>query len=132
MQNGRRKELESSSVEKDLRILVDKKLLMREQCVLVAQKGNCIWGCIQRVMASRDREVIVPFYSALFRPHLQPCVQAWGPQHKKNTEVLEWIKRTATKITRGLVHLTYEDRLRQQVLFSLEKKKLPGGLTVAF
>ncbi|KAK4814684.1 hypothetical protein QYF61_025510 [Mycteria americana] len=74
--------IESSPEEKDLGVLVEEKLNMTRKCAPAAQKANCI-------KTSRLREVILPLYSALVRPHLRYCVQLWGSQHKKDMDLLE-------------------------------------------
>ena len=70
-------------------------------------------------MASRSREVNLPLYCALVRPHLKYCIQLWSPQYRKHTDLLECVQRRATKVMQEMEYLSYEDRLRELRLFSL-------------
>ena len=113
--------LERSSSEKDLKVLVDDRLAMRQKCALGAKMQM---EFMKRSMTSRSREVILPLYSALVRPHLEYCIQFWSPQYKNDRDLLETVPQRATRMIKGLEHLPCEDRLSDLSLFSLEKRRL--------
>ena len=74
----------------------------------------------------------MPVYKAIVRPHFEYCIQAWRPYRKKDIDILERIQRRPTKIIQELRGISYEERLKECVLTTLETRRLRGDQIEVF
>ncbi|CAM4576931.1 unnamed protein product [Lepidochelys olivacea] len=125
-------QLEVTEEEKDLGVLVNHRMTMSRQCDMAVKKANAVLGCIRRGISSRDKEMLVPLYKALVRPHLEYCVQFWSPMFKKDEFKLEQVQGRATRMSRGMENLSYERRLKELGLFSVTKRRLRGDMIATY
>ena len=98
-----------------------------EQCRIAASKGNQVLGMIRK-----EKSLIIPLYKAIVRPPLEYCIQAWSPYLRKDIDMLEKIQWRATKLIPGLRDLTYEERLEECGVTTLETRRLRGDQIEVF
>ena len=108
--------------EKDLGVTFSDYMKVSEQCGIAASKGNQILGLIRRTIMYKEKQLIVPLYKAIVRLHLEYCIQTWRPYRKKDIDNLERIQLISTKMIPELRDLSYESRLLQCGLTTLETR----------
>ena len=84
--------------KKDFGVTFSVDMKVSEQCRIAASKGNQGLGLIRRTITYKEKQLIVPVYKAIVRPHLEYCIQVWRPYRKKDIDKLERIQRRATKM----------------------------------
>ena len=99
---------------------------------IAASKGNQILGLIRRNITYKGKKLIIPLYKAIVRPHLEYCIQTWRPYRKKDIDTLERIQRRATEMIPELRDLSYEERLKECGLTTLETRRLRGDQIEVF
>ena len=122
----------STEREKDVGVVVSSDMKVSEQCGIAARKGNQILGLIRRNIAYRDKRLIIPLYMSLGRPHLEYCIQAWRPHMRKYIDKLERVQRRETRLISEISQLSYEERLQQCRLTTLEKRRIRGDQIEVF
>ncbi len=86
--------LESVQCVKDLGVKIASSLKFSQQ-----YKADRILGFINRNFSLKYKDVILPLYTSLVRPHLENPVQFWAPHHAKDIVKLEAVQRRTTMIT---------------------------------
>ena len=124
--------LEVTEVEKDLGVTFNNKLKSVINVELAVYKAKRMLGFIKRSITSRRKEVILPLYRSLVRPHLEYCVQAWGVYLQKDRVELEKVQMRAVRLIQGLKSDNYFDKLRELGLFSMVRRRLRGDLIECF
>ena len=93
------------------------------QCAVAARTAQGVLGQITRAFHYRDRHVFMRLYKQYVRPHLEFSTQAWAPWTKADKACLEKVQQRAVRQVSGLASTSYEDRLLELNLPSLEERR---------
>ncbi len=96
----------------DLGITVSAAFTPSAYVLSAANKTRDLLYLIKRSFICLAKEIFLPLYSALVRPHLENANQANCPYLRKDTFYLERIQQAATRWVKGLRDLYYEDRFK--------------------
>ncbi len=130
--DGTRRQLEVTTIERDLGVLVSDDLKVRAQVEAAASLANRVLGRLKKSFRSRSKTLWRTLYLAYIRPHLEFAIQAWSPHLKGDIEILEQVQHRATKVITCLKHMPYEERLRLLELTTLVKRRARGDLIENF
>ena len=84
--------LDRTTQEKDLSVTFSADMKVSEQCGIAASKGNQILGLIRKTIIYKEKQLIMPLYKTIVRPHLEYCIQARRPYRKKDIDKVERIQ----------------------------------------
>ena len=124
--------LNKTKEERDLGVLVSNDLDFANHIKGIVSKANRMVGLIKISFESVDIDMFLNLYKSLIRPLLEYCVQAWSPHEEKDITLLENVQRRATKMVRGLGHLSYEERLNALELTKLEERRIRGDMILTY
>ena len=86
-----------------------------------------VLGQISRAVSYRDKETFLKLFCTYVRPHLEYCVAAWSPWTEGDKNVLENVQKRAIKIVTKFKGKTYEERLAEAGMVTLEARRRRGG-----
>ena len=78
------------------------------------------------------KELILPLYKSLVRPHLEHAMQFWSPNLRRDIDKIEKIQRRATKMIPEIRNHSYHQQIYYLDLISLVQRRLRGQLIEVF
>jgi len=115
--------LEKTEEERDIGVTVCNNLKPGSQCRKAARTAQTVLGQLARAFHFPDRHIFVRLYTTYVRPHLVFATPAWAPWQAADKEVLEKVQKRAVNMVSGLRPGTYEEKLSELGLCSLEERR---------
>ena len=120
--------LEETVEEKDVGVMIRNDLKSTSQAAKSAKKANQVLGQMARAFYYRDKFTWTHLYKTYVRCHLEYCVQAWSPYYAADKELLEKVQRRAVGMISGLTGGSYEEKLAEIGLTTLEQRRKRGDM----
>ena len=119
-------QIKSGNEEKDLGVTFEVNGKVGMQCRLAAKAATFTLGQIKRNFNTRSPSLMLKLYKQYCRPKLDYCTQVWNPCYKKDINVLEAVQKRFVSLIKGLKSDTYEDKLGELGLTTLERRRHRG------
>ena len=96
------------------------------------KKANNVLGMIKRTFKFHSKDSVSRLYKAFVRPLLEYGVTVWRPYLKKDINAIEAVQRRATRLVPKISRISYEKRLQESNLTTLEIRRLRCDLIQMF
>jgi len=129
---GVSRQLATTTLERDLGVMIASNLKVGPQVDKAAAKASSILGMLKRTFTCRDEALWKKLYMTYVRCHLEYAIQAWSPYQKGDIEVLERVQHHASLVPWSMRHLSYTERLAHWELTTLEERRHRGDMIEMF
>ena len=120
------------NVIRDLGVNMDHSLNFSSHCRIICSKANARANLILRCFRTKYVDVLLKAFKVYVRPLVEYASPIWSPRLTCDIDMLERVQRRFTKRLPGLYRLSYEDRLQQLNLDSLESRCIKTDLLLCF
>jgi hypothetical protein len=114
--------------EKDLGVIVDKRLSFEQHITYIVKKANSTMAMIRRAFKFLDRDMFRLLFKGMVRNGLEYGGPVWSPYKMKEIERIEGVQRRATSRLPGMKNKTYEERLKELNLPTLRYRRTRGDM----
>ena len=125
-------QLETTEIERDIGVNVSNSLKPSLQCAQAAKTAQSVLSQISRAFHYRDRHTFKKLYVQYVRPHLEFAVTSWSHWLEADKTCLEKIQQRAVSMISGLKGATYEEKLKEIGLTTLEERRHQADMLQAF
>jgi ribonuclease P/MRP protein subunit RPP40 len=117
---------------RDLGVLVDNNLNFHEHITKIVSQAFVRANLIHKCFLSKDARTLTRAFNTYVRPLLEYASVSWSPHHINDIKLLESVQRKFTKRLPGYSLVSYQDRLKQLNLESLELRRLRIDLSYTY
>ena len=99
--------------------IITKDLKWQKETEKSCKTANRVLLFIARNFRYKNKELILPLYKSLVRPHLEHAVQFWSLHLRRYIDKMKKIQRRATKMIPEIRNHSYHQRIQELDLISL-------------
>ena len=113
-------------------VIVQRNLKPSLQCAKAAKTANAVLAQLSRAVTYRDKNTFLRLFRTYVRPHVDYCAPAYSPLTQGDKDILENVQKRAIGMVTNFKGRTYEEKLAEAGMVTLETRRLRGDLLQAY